>query len=78
MKEANEIKMSIAPLREHSLSLRNNIYQMQAKIVGDDYRIKKVEARLQEISVISTELRTRNQEIAEIIKRQLTWLESNA
>ena len=61
LKATNERKMDITPLREHALSLRNNIYQMQAKIVGDDYRIKKVEARLQEISVISIEFKARTQ-----------------
>ena len=77
MKATNERKMDITPLREHALSLRNKIYQVQVKIVGDDYRIKKVEARLQEISVISTEFKARTHEILETIQGQLTWLETN-
>ena len=54
MKETNERKMDITPLKEHALSLRNKTYQVQVKLVEEVYRIKQVEARLQEISVIST------------------------
>ena len=72
MKEANERKMDIATLREHTLFLRGKIYQVQVKLVEEVHRIKKVEARLQEMSVISTEFKTRTQEIAKIIQSQLT------
>ena len=37
-----------------------------------------MKSRLQEISVISTDFRTRTQQIVEIIQGQLTWLETNA
>ena len=47
------------------------------KLVEGVYRIKQVEARLQEISVISTEFKTKTREIAETIQGQLTWLETN-
>ena len=64
--------MDIRPLREHALSLRNKIYQVQVKLVEEVYRIKQVESRLQEISVIATEFKTMTQEIAETIQWQLT------
>ena len=69
--------MDIAPLREHTLLLRGKIYQVQVKLAEEFYRIKKVEAILQEISVISTEFKMNSQEIAETIQGQLTWLETN-
>ena len=69
--------MDIEPLREHAFLLRGNIYQVQVKLAEEVYRIKQVESRLQEISVISIEFKTRTQEIAETIKGQLTWLETN-
>ena len=59
--------MDITPLREHTLFLRNKIYQVQVKLAKEVYKIKKVEAWLQEISVISTEFKTRTEEIAETI-----------
>ena len=77
MKAVNERKMDITPLKEHALSLRNKIYQVHVKLAEEVYRIKQVEAKLQEISMISTEFKARTQEIAETIQGQLTWLETN-
>ena len=64
LKVANERKMDIEPLREHALFLRGKIYQVQVKLEEEVYRIKQVESRLQEISVISIEFKTKIQEIA--------------
>ena len=72
LKATNERKMDITPLREHALSLRNKIYQVQVNLTEEVYGIKKVEARLQEISVISTEFKTRTEEITETIEGKLT------
>ena len=44
LKEANERKMDITPLREHALSLKNKIYQVQVKLVEEVYGIKQVES----------------------------------
>ena len=41
--------MDIAPLREKALFLIGKIYQVQVKLVEEVYKIKQVEARLQEI-----------------------------
>ena len=71
-KEANEWKMDITPLREHAFLLRRKIYQVQLKLAEKVYKIKQAEMRLQEILVISTDFRTRNLEIVEIIQGQLT------
>ena len=67
LKEANERKTDITPLKEHTLLLRSKIYQVQVKLAQELYIIKKVESRLKEISVISTEFKMRTQEIAETI-----------
>ena len=69
--------MDIKPLRECALMIRKKIYQLQLKLAEEVYKIKQVEARLQEISVISTEFKTRTQEIAKAIQGQQTWLETN-
>ena len=69
--------MDIAPLREQALLLRGKIYQVQVKLVEEVFKIKQVEARLQEISIVATEFKARTQEIVETIQGQLTWLETN-
>ena len=46
MKATNERKMDITPLREHALSLKNKIYQVQVKLVEEVYKIKQVEPKL--------------------------------
>ena len=77
-KEANEWEMDMTPLRDHSLLLRRKLYQFYLKIVDEVYKTKQEETRINEISVISTDFKTRTQEIVEIIQGQLTWLETNA
>ena len=47
------------------------------KLAEEIYRIKKVQSRLQKISVIAIEFKTRTREITEAIQGQLTWLETN-
>ena len=46
LKATNERKMDITPLREHALSLKNKIYQVQVKLVEEVYKIKQVEPKL--------------------------------
>ena len=41
------------------------------------FRIKQVEDRLQEISIVDTKFKDRTQEIAKTLQGQLTWLETN-
>ena len=59
LKESNEQRMDISPLREHSLLLRGKIYQVQVTLVEEVFKIKQVEAQLQEISVIDIEFKAR-------------------
>ena len=72
LKVENEWQVNIAPLQDHALLIRRKIYQVQLKFADEFYNIKQAETRLQEISVISTDFRTRTLEIAEIIQGQLT------
>ena len=76
-KVENEWKMDITLLREHAHLLRRKIYQVQLKLAEEVYKIKKADIILEEISVISTDFRTRTEGIAEFIQGQLTWLETN-
>ena len=46
LKEVNEQKPDIVPLREHALLLRVKIYQVRVKLAEEVFKIKQVEARL--------------------------------
>ena len=70
--------MDITPLHEHALMLKNKIYQAQLKVTEEVYKIKQEKSRLQEISAISTNFRTRTQEIEKNIQVHLSQLETNA
>ena len=59
------------------LLLRGKIYQVHVKLAEEVFKIKQVEAWLQEISVVVTEFKAKTQDIAETIQGQLTWLETN-
>ena len=69
--------MDITPLRENALLLRGKIYQVQVKIVEEVFKIKQVEARVHEISVVTIEFKDKTHDIAETIQGQMTWLEAN-
>ena len=77
LKATNERKIDIATLRDHVLLLRRKIYQVQVKLAEEVFKIKQVEALLQEISVVATEFKAKTQDIVETIQGQLTWLETN-
>ena len=77
LKEANERKVDIAPLREHARLLRRKIYQAQVKLAEKSFWIKQAEDWLQGISTVATTFKDRTQEIAKILQGQLTWLETN-
>ena len=77
LKDANERKIDIAPLKEHSLMLRGKIHQVQIKLAEEVFKIKQVEAWLQQISVVDTKFKEKTQEIFETLQGQLTWLETN-
>ena len=64
-------------MREHAFLLRGKIYQVQVKLAEEVFKIKQVEDRLQEISVVATEFKAKTQDIAETIQSQLNWLETN-
>ena len=56
--------MDIMPLREHALQHKGKIYQVQVKLTLEVFKIKQVEARLQEISIIAIEFKDKTHDIA--------------
>ena len=68
LKESNERKMDIMPLKEHALLLRGKIYQVQVKLIEEVFKMKQVEARLEEISVVVVEFKDKTHEIAKNIQ----------
>ena len=68
LKEANERSVDVTLLQEHTLMIKRKTYQVQLKLAEEAYKIKQALTRLQEISAISTNFRTRTLEVAEIIQ----------
>ena len=54
------------------------MHQPQLKVTHEIFNIKKVEARLKEISTVLTNFREGLLKVAEKVQRQLTWIEANA
>ena len=77
LKATNERKMNITPLHEHTLLLRRKIYQVQLKLTEEVYKVKQAEIILQDILVVLTNIKTRTQEIMEVLQGQITCLETN-
>ena len=65
LKAANERHLDITPFQEQEFLIWWKIYQVQLKLVEEVYKIKQVESRLQEISAISIDFRTKLLEVAE-------------
>ena len=76
LKVENEQRMDIEPLTKHALMLRNKIYQMQLQTADEVLKVRQVEARLEEISGITSQFQDKNQGIMEILQRHFTWLET--
>ena len=68
LKETNEQRIDITPLTKHAFFLRSNIYQMKVHIIGEVFKGKQVEDRLQEISATATELKDKTQDVVEVIQ----------
>ena len=68
LKARNDQKTDLEPLTKHALLLRGGIYQMQVQIVEEVFKVKQVEAQLQEISVTATEFKDKTQEVVEVIQ----------
>ena len=49
---------------------------MQVQIAEEVFKVRQVEARLQEISITATEFKDKTQEVVEVIQGLLTWLET--
>ena len=76
LKVENEQRTDITPLTTHALILGSKIYQMQVQIAEEVLKVRKIEARLEEISVIATQFKDKTQNVMEIIQGRSTWLET--
>ena len=63
LKVANEQRTNIAPLTKHALMLRSKIYQTQVQIAEEVWKVKQVEARLEEISVVASQFKDKTQNV---------------
>ena len=74
----NEKQPDITPFCGQACLMQRKIHQVQLKLAEEVYKIKKMEARLKEISDNSSDFRKGLLEFAELVQSQLTWIGSNS
>ena len=78
MKIDNEINKDITLFCSQSCTIRRKIHQVQMNLLGEIYKVKMVEKRLNEIAAESLNFRTRLIKFVEKFQSEFTWVESNS
>ena len=76
LKAANEHKTDIKPLKKHALTFRSKIHQMQLQIAEEMLKVQQLETRLEENVSTTSYFLDRTQDVLEILKGRLNWLET--
>ena len=71
LKDAMEQKNDIQPLKEHVLTQRKRIHQIQIWIEDERCKILQIDTRLEEIVDTSSYFLDRSQDILEILKARM-------
>ena len=77
MKEAKEQQTSIHPFKEHSLTQRSKMHQLQVSIEEERCIVLQVDNRLEEILETTSYFVDRSQDILEVLTRRIGRLEAN-
>ena len=77
LKNAMEQKNDIQPLKEHVLTQRKRIHQIQIRIENERCKILQIDTRLEEIVDTTSYFLDRSQDILEMIKGRMVWVETN-
>ena len=77
LKDAMEQKNDIQPLKEHVLIQKKNIHQIQIPIEDERCKIFHIDTRLEEIIDTTSYFINRSQDILEILKGRMVWVETN-
>ena len=76
LKSAMEEKADIRPLKQHVLMLRKKIHQIQLQIEDERCKVLQIDTRLEEILSTTSYFLDRTQDILEIIKGRMVWVET--
>ena len=77
LKSAMEQKADIRPLKEHVLMLRKRIHKKQLHIEDERCKVLQVDTMLEEIISTTSYFLDRTQDILEILKGRMVWVETN-
>ena len=77
LKDAMEQKTNFQPFKEHVLTQRRKIHQLQVCIEEERYKILQIDTRLEEILDTTSYFLDRSQEILEILTGRMVWIETN-
>ena len=72
-----EQKTDIQPLKEHVLIQRKRIHQIQIRIEDERCKILQIDTRREEIVDTTSYFLDRSQDILEILKGRMVWVETN-
>ena len=75
--DAMEQNTDIQPLKEHVLIQRKRIHQIQIHIEDERCKILQIDTRLEEIVDTTSYFLDRSQDILEILKGRMVWVETN-
>ena len=77
LKDAMEQKTDFQPLKEHVLTQRKKIHQLQICIEEERCKILQIDTRLEEILDTTSYFLDRSQDILEILTGRMVWIETN-
>ena len=77
MKEAKGQQTSIQPFKEHALTQRSKIHQLQVSIEEERCRVLKVDNRLEEILETTSYFVDRSRDILEVLTGRIGRMKAN-
>ena len=77
LKDSMEQKTDFQPLKEHVLTQRRKIHQLQICIEEERCKILQIDTRLEEILDATSYFLDRSQDILEILTGRIVWIETN-
>ena len=72
-----EQKIDVQPLKEHVLTQRRKIHQLQMCIEEERCKILQIDTRLEEVLDTTSYFLDISQEILEILRGRMVWIETN-
>ena len=77
LKEAKEKQTSIQPFKEHILTQRSRIHQLQVSIEEERCKVLQIDNRLEEILETTSYFVDRSQDILEVLTGRIVRIEAN-